>query len=186
MVGVPMVFVRLSGCNLKCEWCDTAHHLGDLMTPEVILNQVLYVTRGRAIKRVCVTGGEPTIHELAPLVYVLHLADYLVHLETNGTHVLDPERDGIFDWITVSPKLQFGVDRWKQRSGDEVKIPIEKDFPMISHLEEVRQLGHFDYWFLQPVDGEDLHPNAKRAFRLACEGQTWRLSGQLHKRLGIM
>lgn len=185
LVGTPMVFVRLSGCNLTCEWCDTAHHLGDLMSPEVILNQVIYLTGGRAIRHVCLTGGEPTIHETSALVEALHLANFQVCLETNGVHKLDEVRDGKFDWITVSPKLQFGVDRWAQRTGDEIKVPIDKDFPMSSHLEEVRQLGSFDHWFLQPIDGDNLQLNAKRALRLACEGQTWRLSAQIHKRLGL-
>jgi len=185
LVGTPMVFVRLSGCNLDCEWCDTPHQKGDLMSPEMIVNQVLFEVRKQPIRYVCLTGGEPTIQELEPLLDHLHGADFRVCLESNGSRRLSLDRREIFDWVTISPKLQFGVDRWLQRTGDEVKIPIGKDFPSVTHLEEVRDLGNFEFWFLQPIDDVDFQSNAKRSLRLACEDPQWRISAQMHKRLGL-
>lgn len=82
-VGLPTVFVRLTGCPLRCVWCDTPYSFsgGQLMTLDDILTQVArYGTR-----HVCVTGGEPLAQpECLPLLQRLCDAGYEVSLETSG------------------------------------------------------------------------------------------------------
>ena len=96
--GTPMVFVRLSGCNLQCPFCDTSHQEGWPMQAEEIVASVR--SFGGAATRVCLTGGEPLLQADGQLTDALHAAGYKLHLETNGTCAV-PE--GI-DWVTVSPK----------------------------------------------------------------------------------
>lgn len=80
--GYPTVFVRLTGCNLNCSYCDTAysHSEGEYMSVEAIMSKI----RGFRYKRVCLTGGEPLLQEgLRELLR--ELEDYEVSIETNGS-----------------------------------------------------------------------------------------------------
>lgn len=97
--GTPSLFIRFSGCNLKCGFCDTQHQHGTEMTEEDI------VERARACKaqHVVITGGEPSLQLTESLVDKLHEIGKYVAIETNGTHLL-PEN---VDWITLSPKDAF-------------------------------------------------------------------------------
>lgn len=82
-VGLPTVFVRLTGCPLRCTWCDTpyAFNGGQLMTIDAILADVAR----HGARYVCVTGGEPLAQpECLPLLTALCEAGYAVSLETSG------------------------------------------------------------------------------------------------------
>ena len=97
--GTPAVFVRLSGCNLHCSFCDTLHESGQPMSEEAIVETV---TQWPA-RHVVITGGEPSLFLTPTLVERLHAAGKFVAVETNGTH---PLPDNV-DWITLSPKDAF-------------------------------------------------------------------------------
>ncbi len=87
--GVPCTFVRLTGCPLRCVWCDTAYafHGGKLMTFEEILGEV----RAFPATVVEVTGGEPLAHAPAyPLVDRLLAEGYTVLVETSGAYDVAP------------------------------------------------------------------------------------------------
>ena len=87
-VGFPTVFVRLTGCPLRCQYCDTAYafHGGEWMTLEGILGRVA----GFTPRFVCVTGGEPLAQKnCLPLLSALCDAGYRVSLETSGAMPLD-------------------------------------------------------------------------------------------------
>jgi len=100
--GEPTIFVRLSGCNRRCGFCDTKKAWrGGRETPvEKIMEEVLRLRRGFPATWVCLTGGEPLAQDVRPLVRRLHEEGLKVQVETNGTF---PPGPGV-DWITVSPK----------------------------------------------------------------------------------
>lgn len=119
--GVPVAFVRLSRCNLACEWCDTAytwHFSGDNrphragITYDRAANQVTLpvpevAERIRALgqRRLVITGGEPILQS-GPLAELLEtLDDMSVEIETNGTTRAPPRLDIRIDQYNVSPKL---------------------------------------------------------------------------------
>jgi 7-carboxy-7-deazaguanine synthase len=82
-VGFPTVFVRLTGCPLRCQYCDTAYafHGGEWMTIDAVLGRVAEF----ATRYVCVTGGEPLAQKnCLPLLSNLCHAGYRVSLETSG------------------------------------------------------------------------------------------------------
>lgn len=86
--GLPCVFVRLSGCNLRCRYCDTeyAYHAGTAMAVPQILEQV----RNFDCDLVEITGGEPLVQEYTPaLAEDLLGAGYQVLMETNGSLDID-------------------------------------------------------------------------------------------------
>ena len=113
--GTPAVFVRFSGCNLRCPFCDTQHDAGTAMTEEAIVDEVA----NYPARLVVVTGGEPSLQLTASLVDKLHEVGKYVAVETNGTHALP----GNVDWITLSPKSAYvdGAEVVLTRA-DEVKV----------------------------------------------------------------
>lgn len=107
-VGFPTVFVRLTGCPLRCEYCDTAYAFtgGELRT----LDDVLGVVRDYGVRHVCVTGGEPLAQKACiPLLKSLCDAGYRVSLETSGALPVD----------AVDPRVQRVVDVKTPASGEE-------------------------------------------------------------------
>ena len=100
--GEPTIFVRLSGCNRRCDFCDTKKAWrGGRETPvEKIAGEVLRLRLGSPAEWVCLTGGEPLAQDVRPLVRRLHEEGLKVQVETNGTFPPEPGAD----WLTVSPK----------------------------------------------------------------------------------
>jgi 7-carboxy-7-deazaguanine synthase len=81
--GHPTVFVRFTGCDLRCRWCDTAHafHGGQSITREVLVERLAAFP----CRRACLTGGEPLLqHELPELASALIQANWSLSLETGG------------------------------------------------------------------------------------------------------
>jgi 7-carboxy-7-deazaguanine synthase len=97
--GLPTVFVRTSGCHLRCTYCDTkyAYHEGEKMSQE----QILAVVKSHGAKYVCLTGGEPLLQkEVYPLMQELCDLGYRVSLETSGDidcHLVDSRVKKIID-----------------------------------------------------------------------------------------
>ena len=162
--GTPAVFVRFSGCNLKCPFCDTQHEDGTLMTDEAIVEEVCrYPAR-----MVILTGGEPSLWIDEGLVRLLHGAGKYICIETNGTRPLPP---GI-DWVTCSPKAGGAVCLERM---DEVKV-VYQGQSLLPY--ESLSARHF---FLQPCSGGNI------AETVACvlRHPHWRLSLQTHKLIDI-
>lgn len=128
-VGLPTVFVRLSGCPLRCVWCDTAHAFtgGEVLEVAAILQRVATF----ACPTVCVTGGEPLAQSAClPLLSALCDAGYSVSLETSGALDIggvDPRVARIVD-LKAPDSGECGKNRWENlellRSGDEIKLVL--------------------------------------------------------------
>lgn len=162
--GTPAVFVRFSGCNLRCPFCDTQHDNGDLCTNEDILHEVLKYPAHLVI----LTGGEPSLQIDQELVNLLHEAGKYISIETNGTH---PLPEGI-DWITCSPKEGGTVVLPRM---DEVKVVYQgQDLTPY----ETMPARHF---FLQPCSGQ----NIRETVDCVLHHPRWRLSLQTHKLIDI-
>ncbi|MFP9061990.1 7-carboxy-7-deazaguanine synthase QueE [Natrialbaceae archaeon A-chndr2] len=103
LAGVPSVFVRTSGCNLRCWFCDSYHTSWEPTGAWLSIDDVVDEVRGyENAEHVVLTGGEPMIHEQS--VHLLdELTDYGYHttIETNGTIY----RDAAIDLASISPKL---------------------------------------------------------------------------------
>jgi 7-carboxy-7-deazaguanine synthase len=110
LVGWPTVFIRLTGCPLRCQYCDTAYafHGGQWRTLDELLEQ----TRAFGVRHVCVTGGEPLAQKTCvELLRRLCDAGYVVSLETSGA----------IDVGAVDPRVIKVVDLKTPGSGEEPK-----------------------------------------------------------------
>jgi 7-carboxy-7-deazaguanine synthase len=102
LAGVPSVFLRTSGCNLRCTWCDTPYTSWKPEGDDLPLDAILADVRGRGSSHVVVTGGEPMIQQdIAQLTQRLKDFDLHITIETAGT-VHQPV---ICDLMSISPKL---------------------------------------------------------------------------------
>jgi 7-carboxy-7-deazaguanine synthase len=106
-IGIPMIFVRFSGCNLDCEWCDTKYHTNGI---EKTVSEILEEIKQFKSKYVFLTGGEPLVQnitELMNLCFQLQERKKKVILQTNGT--LKEARDlfinNYLDFISIDYKL---------------------------------------------------------------------------------
>ncbi|SPE35033.1 7-carboxy-7-deazaguanine synthase [Candidatus Sulfopaludibacter sp. SbA3] len=102
LVGVPSVFIRTSGCNLRCAWCDTPYTSWQPEGTELSLDQILDEVKAHPARHVVVTGGEPMIApEILPLTERLRALGLHITIETAGT-VFAPVA---CDLMSISPKL---------------------------------------------------------------------------------
>lgn len=146
-LGRPVVFARLSGCNLQCSWCDTPytwafnerlagmHDEGKVYNPKqeqikVQVGDAIDQINGFNLKRLVITGGEPMIQQRALTELANGLKanneDYWVEVETNGTIIPKPETIEAVDQFNVSPKLEnSGNELTKRRKDKAMEAYVE-------------------------------------------------------------
>ncbi|OAQ52038.1 hypothetical protein HTG_13735 [Natrinema mahii] len=124
LAGVPSTFVRTSGCNLRCWFCDSYHTSWEPTHAWLGLEELLAEIEARDAEHVVLTGGEPLLHaESVDLLEALAERGYHTTVETNGTIY----RDAPIDLASISPKLASSTptperapadadaDEWEQR-----------------------------------------------------------------------
>jgi 7-carboxy-7-deazaguanine synthase len=129
LVGVPSVFIRASGCNLRCSWCDTPYASWKPEGDDVPVDQIVERIAQFKTRHVVITGGEPMIMpDVVELCDLLHQFDHHITIETAAT-VFKPLR---LDLASLSPKLsnstpvdsQFSEMHERQR----MNIPVIQQF----------------------------------------------------------
>lgn len=174
--GRAAVFVRFSGCNLRCPFCDTDFSQYEEMTAEEICyNMKAVVGKEAPFPMVVLTGGEPTLQVDEELIDLMHDRGFrFVAMESNG--IRQPPKN--LDWLTLSPKRDVNVGEC-----DELKVlfdgkkPIGKDHGILAR-----------YYYLQPMDTGDIERNkeiAAASVDYIKRHPVWRLSLQTHKLVGF-
>ncbi|MDH4129763.1 MAG: 7-carboxy-7-deazaguanine synthase QueE [Spirochaetota bacterium] len=169
--GRAAIFIRFSGCNLSCSFCDEPNHkkTGEKYTLNQLLDKIKEFDNCQFI---VLTGGEPSIQpHLTDLVNALQEKHYFVCIETNGTNKLTCTPD----WITVSPKTEKFI------FGDELKLVYQnQDLKRFINLP-------FRHFFLQPTNFKDKlnFYSLERCIKIIKENPIWQLSLQMHKMLKI-
>lgn len=113
LLGVPSVFVRTSGCNLRCQWCDTPYTSWQPEGRDIELVEIAKTVAGYPARHVVVTGGEPMIApQITGLTNMLHECGLHITIETAGT-VSVPVA---CDLMSISPKLSSSTP-WERENG---------------------------------------------------------------------
>lgn len=185
-VGLPFAFVRLTGCNLRCRYCDTTYAYDD--GEEFPLDQVVLRVAAFGIPRVTVTGGEPLLQEETPaLVEALLALGHTVLVETNGTvplFRLDNRAIKIMD-VKCPGSGEAGKTDWgnfsRLSARDEVKFVLSSEEDYRFAREAIRKYGKEQPFkvLLSPAFG--LLPPEKLAGWMVGDAIDARFQLQLHK-----
>lgn len=185
-VGYPVTFIRLAGCNLRCNYCDTKYSYEDEkfteMTPQEIYIQV-YKLGG---KRITLTGGEPLIHrDVKVLVDLLIQKGYEVNIETNGsvdiTLFLDKHTIITMDYKCASSDMEDKMlldNISKLRKQDVLKFVVSDD----NDLDTVQRIYQNTKAtvYISPVFGR-IEPKQIVEYMLEHNMENCRVQVQLHK-----
>jgi hypothetical protein len=178
LLGEPMAFVRLAGCSVGCPACDTDYRVADKMTAPEIARSARNLAP--CVRWAWITGGEPTDHDVTPLVASLRAAGFLVAMVTSGVRpVLVGSFRGGVDYLYVSP---HDPARWVQRSGDVLNlVPGLNGFGLDVFGPALAECAdRFSYRYVTPCEGDP--GSLKTCLDWLASRPRWRLGIQAHKR----
>lgn len=177
--GVSAFFIRLAGCDVGCWFCDTKESWdANKHAKRTVADLANEASQARPAI-VVITGGEPLMHDLAPLTRELRKAGLRVHLETSGAHPFSGE----FDWVTLSPKKFKEPHPSVYPQVDEVKIVVINRSDLDWGEGHAARVPVSAVKMLQPewstAGSRDL------IFSYVLEHPEWRISLQTHKFLEV-
>jgi 7-carboxy-7-deazaguanine synthase len=203
LAGVPSVFVRTSGCNLRCWFCDTPYTSWHPEGEERALASVYDEVAGYGCRHVVITGGEPMlVRDVVPLTHSLRAAGHHITIETAGTVDLPVEAD----LMSVSPKLAGSTPadgRWAarheaRRHRPEVIRRLIRDYEyqlkfVIDEPDDVADVVNWltefpilpaecVYLMAQATDRDQLREKSRWLAEIV-KSHGWRLSPRLHVEL---
>ncbi len=207
--GRPAIFIRLTGCNLRCFFCDTEFEAGAEQTLAQVLSRVEGLDRNRRRRLVVITGGEPLLQNIIPLVRELNRDGYEVSIETAGSRyvtglekVFAADRSLGGNLIVCSPKTPklaprlislIGALKYVIRYGE---VEMYDGLPNMSTQEQDKLTAIYRPCdalqknvpiYLQPMDeeGADMRDKNLKTAAWSCMQFGYRLSVQMHKIAGL-
>lgn len=118
--GTAAYFIRLGGCDVGCVWCDVKESWDASKHPQMTVENLVNIVKEANAKLCVITGGEPAMYDLNPLVEALKAEGLQVNIETSGAYPIN----GQFDWICLSPKkFKFPIKEALSKA-DEFKAVI--------------------------------------------------------------
>jgi 7-carboxy-7-deazaguanine synthase len=197
--GLPCIFVRLTGCNLRCTWCDTAYafHGGQKVSVDDVMERIGTLSRGSdgrsaAISLVELTGGEPLLQEeIYPLAERLLAASYTVMIETSGERFIGRLPKEVIKIVDVKCPDSGEANTFDPRNleelsaNDEVKFVISsrKDYEFAREFSREHRLSErVKEVLFSPVHDD---PHGKWSGLEPRELVEWMLEDGLPVRLGL-
>ena len=150
--GTPMLFIRLSGCNLDCDFCDTKYHKE--VNIELDIEELKEEIKKTGIKNVCFTGGEPLIQWNEIKKIIEDLKDFNFHLETNGTFLTEEIINKFFH-CSVSPKNEDDLEKVIKLLDNDFETTI--DIKLVvdeNNINEYERYYSIDNIMLMPLSGK--------------------------------
>ncbi len=178
--GKAAYFIRLGGCDVGCEWCDTkfswnpdVHKL--TQTDDIIDKALKYKA-----KAIVITGGEPTHYNLNYLCRKLKFNGFETYIETSGAYQLTGE----WDWICLSPKITIPPVQTIFAKANELKIIIQKEDDFIWAEKNAKKVKNNCMLYLQP-EWSCYNNIIHKITEYIKENPKWRISLQSHKFMHI-
>lgn len=188
LADTPATFIRLSGCNLSCDFCDTEHEkVNQLIAQKELVDHICVMGDTELI---VITGGEPFLQDFSELVHGLLSAGYYVQVETNGSvkpHENFNSRMLNMMIIVCSPKTGIHEDMWPLLHSIKLLCSSSTKEAQISTLRATCKREGIEL-FLQPTMGgskEEESANIARTVEL-CIATNCKFSLQYHKLIGIL
>jgi 7-carboxy-7-deazaguanine synthase len=185
--GEPTLFIRLSGCNLECDFCDTkyAWEKGSNLSLDQVWTKVSSLRKRHSFSWICLTGGEPLVQNIQHLVRMLKEEGFEIQVETNAILY----RNLAVDWYTVSPKPNnFSVHTRYRDKAKEVKLVVTKELSLATVLKMRKIFPNETPLLLQAQSNLKWSLKKGRILleQASHEGSEGiRLAVQLHKILGL-
>lgn len=178
--GRAAYFVRLGGCDIACEWCDTKESWNSNLFPPKNVDDLLLRIMAAKAQSVVVTGGEPLNWNLDYLCQKLKENNIRTFLETSGSQPLS----GLWDWICVSPKKSSPPLDDLLDKADELKVIVHDQTDFTWAEENASKVRPDCYLLLQPEwsQRQQITPVIIDYIK---KFPQWRLSLQAHKFLKI-
>jgi organic radical activating enzyme len=174
--GEGSIFIRLTKCNLKCDFCDTDFEKGK----DWKISEILSCIEQFPCHWIVWTGGEPTLQLTEPVLLFFKEKGYRQAIESNGHNPLS----GLLDYTAVSPKGNPVYAKKINPRVNEVRLPVKKG----DRVPELNLLPEADYYFLSPVftgNPAETKANIDYCVEQVKQFSPWRLSLQIHKLIGI-
>lgn len=178
--GRAAYFIRTAGCDVGCVWCDVKESWDEDAHPRVAISAIIEGVKTSGTDFVVITGGEPTMYDLAPLTKALKEIGMEIAIETSGAYPITGE----IDWVCLSPK--------------KFKMPLEENYSKADELKMIIFNKHDFKW------AEELKNKVNSSCKLYLqtewdksdkmlpliidyvkENTEWRISLQTHKYLNI-
>lgn len=174
--GEASIFIRLSGCNLNCDFCDTDFSGGKDMK----VGEIAAFIKQFPCEWIVWTGGEPTLQLTDEIIAFFKKEGFLQAIESNGHRKLSD----LLDYKVISPKGNTDYAKKINPEVDEIRLPVIAGM----EIPPIESLPWALYYFLSPVFTEN--PSETKANINYCvekikENPRWRLSLQIHKLIGI-
>ena len=178
--GRAAYFVRLAGCDVRCPFCDSKATWNAAHSTPAAVEDIAARAASTGCRNVVITGGEPLMHDLAPLCGALKRQGLSIWLETSGSHCLS----GCFDWICVSPKTQKPpLDEVLARA-DELKVVISSADDL-AFAEQCAARTRQGCALMMQAEWDVREQAHKLIFNYVLGHPEWRISIQTHKILNI-
>lgn len=173
--GEASIFIRLTKCNLACDFCDTDFETGEEMTMPQLLDRIAQYP----CKWIIWTGGEPTLQLKDEHLKFFAGHGYKQAIETNGTRPVP----SLLDYIACSPKGNYEKLKSIIPFAHEIRIPVKKG----DAIPDTTMLPAATNYFLSPVfDGDRLNmENIAYCVDFIKNNPQWKLSLQIHKLIHI-
>lgn len=178
--GTPATFLRLSGCNLNCSFCDTDFKDYDELTVSMVKNIIVENMEKHKTDILVITGGEPLL-QYDEVNQLINQLNYKVQVETNGTIIKVP----LNATYMISPKKEIEkiFKFYKNYDKAYFKFIIQDNHDLQQINELIQKYDYNKEVYLQPV-----YQNAQEITKLILKKHLpfkYKISGQLHKYLGV-
>ena len=178
--GKAAYFIRLGGCDIGCNWCDTKLSWNPDLHPLVPAEKIVHKAKASGSKHMVITGGEPLMYNLTYLTTLLKKEGFTIYLETSGAHPMQ----GVFDWVCLSPKSNTPPLQEVLRLADELKVIIQTTNDFTWAEENARKVPSGCHLFLQP-EWSRYKQIIPEIVTYVKKNQKWRISLQVHKFMRI-
>jgi 7-carboxy-7-deazaguanine synthase len=176
--GRAAYFIRLSGCDVGCVWCDVKESWDVGAGKSYLLEEIKGLSEG--FDFIVLTGGEPAMHDLRALTDMLHKENKFISLETSGCY----ELNGAVDWYTFSPKKFKKPHPEAYEKADELKVVIYHPSDLAWAEEHAEQVNEQCLLYMQP-EWSKKDQLQELIIDFIKRNPRWRLSLQTHKYINI-